>query len=182
MEVFKQLSKEVKRQGVPTGRDNYHSAHHSHLPSVVDDSRISHINNPRDSPHRRESMSPQHFRSSCSPSRIMSIHSHHSPMRQQSPAHHHHHHVAPVPNFIDDSYNRMKKSCDRIAQVLGLERPSFDRPHMHHECPSPVRDRSSTSADVVERNPLRQKSPSRESRERREGSKFASVSNPANLC
>ena len=101
-------------------------------------------------------------------------------MRQKSPVHHHHHVVvAPVPNFIDESYNRMKKSCDRIAQVLGLERPSFDRPHVNES----FSQAKGLSADVG--HPLRQKSPSRErsrEMESREGAKFASVSSPANFC
>lgn len=30
-------------------------------------------------------------------------------------------------NFLDDTYSRMKKSADRIAAVLGIERPKLDR-------------------------------------------------------
>lgn len=30
-------------------------------------------------------------------------------------------------NFLDDTYTRMKKSADRIAAVLGIERPRLDR-------------------------------------------------------
>ena len=30
-------------------------------------------------------------------------------------------------NFLDDTYSRMKKSADRIAAVLGIERPRLDR-------------------------------------------------------
>jgi len=29
-------------------------------------------------------------------------------------------------NFLDDTYSRMKKSADRIAAVLGIERPRLD--------------------------------------------------------
>ena len=30
-------------------------------------------------------------------------------------------------NFLDDTYSRMKKSADRIAAVLGIERPRLDK-------------------------------------------------------
>jgi len=147
-----------------------HNADHHIQPNNADESRISYgPNNARESPNHRRSHSPLRTPlHHCSPIQPPP-HCHQpsrSPTRQQppmrSPSHHinvsrspthhhghppispsHHHHVPRIPSYIDENFDRMKKSCDRIARVLGLERPVLDR-HVpvQVEVPSPRRGRS----------------------------------------
>ena len=96
---------------------------------------------------------------------------------------------------VDATYQRMKRSADRIAAVLGIQKPNLDRSskspcRAHHhqqqqqqQNSSPVRDRVSREWEAVKFqshakvSPLKeQRNRSRDTEEAMTGSKFASVS------
>lgn len=96
-------------------------------------------------------------------------------------------------NFLDDTYARMKKSADRIAAVLGIDRPKLDNDIRSERMdasrgrsPAMTNDSHVRSGQNEKRDyqPLRQSSPPRPSERVSEqqpdltGTKFASVSIP----
>lgn len=63
-------------------------------------------------------------------------------------------------NFLDDTYSRMKKSADRIAAVLGIERPKLDRDVVERprNGASPLRQRGISppgQQDPINKNPYK---------------------------